>query len=204
MTYTTLVDEIASQLGDTSQASKDKIFIFIKDICRFLSNTKARFNEATDSQTLAAGAYTMALPTGFVKWTRPNTWMRVVKDGVPYPITKQNEDEFFADFDTADTGMPAFYRIFANTITFKPIADIDYTITREYISDITEPTLAGTVAIPLRYLQIIKSKVLVLANTYQEDENKTNVFSSLYNEVVTQLKSDIFIETYPDEIKSVE
>jgi len=204
MTYQELQTELASQIADSSDSSKSLIFIFIKDVCRFLSTQKGRFLETSDNVTLTKNIFTYDLPSDFAGLYHPNQAFYIVKDNSYYPLEKISDERFFKGFSSTSTGMPTQFRLFGDTYSLKPVPDEAYTLYREYLATITTPVLTADVAIPDKYLQVIKSKVLILASIYQEQSDKGAAFGQLYQEVVNQISADAFKEDYPERVVSKE
>lgn len=200
MIYSDLRDELASQIGDSSDSSKSLIFVFIKDVCRFLSTQKGRFLETSDNVALTKNIFTYDLPDDFAGLYHPNQAFYIVKDNSYYPLEKISDERFFKGFSDTSTGRPTQFRLFGDTYSLKPVPDEAYTLYMEFLATITTPILTAEVAIPDKYLQVIKSKVLISASIYQEQTDKAGVFGELYKEVVNQIAADAFRDDYPEKV----
>jgi len=155
------------------------------------NNHNFNFLEKTSTQTLLAGTSSVDYPSDL----RTLVQLRVNGLNIPgYDITEQYVD--FADYQemiltnpSAPANQPVYWTTYAGKILFQTPADIDYTITINYIR--TSPRVDGTIVttfdIPEQFQELLKIGAYMRIAKREDDYDVKGFEQIDYNKALVDL-----------------
>jgi hypothetical protein len=178
-----IISEVGADAADTALATK--VDGFIKSaLRRFPLLTRARFMLSIKTATLAAGAQTVELPTGFI--SERDIWYQSGGDRLR---CEQALSDVFNDMYTSESvGAPEYYRIYGTTVEFHRKADQAYTLYFECFADPSDVTSASSFT-DIRSIEVLKDGAKAYYYEYIEDNQKSLEKLSMFKGGLDELEA---------------
>lgn len=169
----TVRTRVQNKLDDTN-FSASKITQFINDAQNEIFNSYSfPFNEKTASATLTTGTNTFTLPTDFQAMKALGI---TAPDNYEIDLTRfyMNYNSFKTAYpdDDDSSGVPGYWTIFGDTVTFAWLADVNYTLSVDYLKNATELVNDSDVPeIPEAFGEILVTGAYIRALEHNDDND---------------------------------
>lgn len=193
-------DEIISEVGGdvTDSDLQAKVLGFMKSaLRRFPRFTRNRMLRSQKTATLAAGAQTVAVPSGVVDILQAF----YVTDGRREEITRPKLARFNEEYRTNVTGHPNYFIVRGATVEFDRLADQAYTIHFECNAEIDAVAAGDTWAYSSDRAEILKDGAKAYYFGYVEDEAKEGKSFQLFKAGLDALEREYSREETADHVE---
>lgn len=189
--YSTLKTEIASWIHRTDLTAQIPTFIQLAE-SKIANLIKGLPLETTITTTLTAGVSTLSLPNDY------NEMQSIVVLSNPTMTLQLVPDHILSQYNANNTsGVPEFYSISGNNISFSKIPDGNYSVKITYLAKLTSLSdVATTNWVLTKYPYLYLYGSLIETSIFTNDPDQVQFyqlkFDSAINDVLTQYSNQKF------------
>ncbi len=182
-TYAELCTAVASWLHRTDLTAQVPDFVMLAE-SEINADAHTRLMESDETVTITSGAYTIALPDGYIE---PIQLEIVISGQANITLLYQPPHRLLMNVQAGASCRPYFWTVNGGNIEFPNLSDANYTMTFRMVKGFD---LASTLTNTLidTYPGIYLFGTLLQAAPYLKDVNMISVWQSRYDRLVAKMK----------------